>query len=253
MTSIFSVAGAAMALALVLAAPADAQLLRGGLGGGLGLPAISGDLGISGTLGGVVNAPAVQAPVVQAPVVQAPAAPAVNTVVAVPAITNVEVRRAAIVNAGIVPIPYAQVPYYVDDEYVVLQDDLRGTGVVVEKQGQQIVLEMPSDVTFAFNKYDIQPRFYGVLDAVSRTLAKYPASYVDVYGHTDAIGSYAYNEVLSEKRADSVADYLAANHVNPARMYVRGFGKTEPVASNATIEGRAANRRVEIVLTPYAS
>ena len=171
----------------------------------------------------------------------------------VPAIPNVEVRRAAIIKAGIMPVPNAEVPAYVDEQYVVLQDELAGTGVTVVKQGDQIVMNIPSDVTFAFNKFDIQPRFFAVLNAVSRTLAKYPASYVDVYGHTDSIGSYEYNQVLSEKRADSVADYLTARGVDPARMYVRGFGKTEPVASNATIEGRAANRRVEIMLTPYSS
>ncbi len=171
----------------------------------------------------------------------------------VPAIPDLAVRRSAIIEAGIPSITYAEVPGYVDRQYVILQDELRGTGVQVERRGQQIVLEMPSDVTFSFDKYNIQPRFYGVLDAVSRTLAKYSASYVDVNGHTDAIGSFGYNQVLSEKRADSVADYLAARRVNPARLHVEGFGKTEPIASNATISGRAANRRVEIILTPYAA
>jgi outer membrane protein OmpA-like peptidoglycan-associated protein len=133
-----------------------------------------------------------------------------------------------------------------------LMGTVSGTGVEVEKRGQQIVLEMPSDVTFAFDKFNIQPRFFGVLNTVARTLSRYPATYVDVNGHTDAIGSYAYNQVLSERRAGSVADYLADHSVDPARMHVQGFGKTEPIASNATVYGRAANRRVEIVLTPYA-
>jgi len=106
-------------------------------------------------------------------------------------------------------------------------------------------------VTFAFDKYDIQPRFRPVLDAVAQTLSKYSATYIDVDGHTDAIGSMAYNQTLSEKRAFSVADYLSERAVIPARLHVEGFGKTEPIASNATITGRAANRRVEIVLTPY--
>ena len=179
--------------------------------------------------------------------------PVVRSAIVVPAIPDVALRRTAIIEAGIAPITYAEVPAYVDHQYVVLQDELRGTGVHVRKQGQQIVLDMPSDVTFAFNKYDIQPRFYAVLSAVSRTLAHYPATYVDVNGHTDAIGSYSYNQVLSEKRADTVADFLAARQVNAVRMHVEGFGKTEPIASNATIEGRSANRRVEIILTPYAA
>jgi len=266
MTKVFTSA-AAIAIVFAMSIPANAQLLGGGLSGGLGLggglPMGSvggaGNLGATGTINGttgtLTSAGRItqSVPVPQAPAVAVPAVPAVRAAVPVPAIPDVEVRRAAIVESGIAPIAYDEVPVYVDRQYVVLQDELRGTGVRVEKRGEQIVLDMPSDVTFAFDKYDIQPRFFGVLNAVSRTLAKYPASYVDVNGHTDAIGSYAYNQVLSEKRADSVAGYLADREVNPARMHIQGFGKTEPIASNATIEGRAANRRVEIILTPYAS
>lgn len=260
MSKTFNIA-ASIAMTLALAAPVHAQLLGGGIGGVLGvggaLGGATGSLGVAGSLAQDVEAPAVRAPVVARPAVAVPVVSSVNTVVAVPAIVpaipDVAVRRVAIVNAGIVPIAYAEAPAYIDRQYVVLQNDLRGTGVEVIKRNNQIVLEMPSDVTFAFDKHDIQPRFYGVLDAVSRTLGKYPATYVDVNGHTDAIGSYAYNQRLSEKRADAVADYLAERSVNGARMHVQGFGKTEPIASNATISGRAANRRVEIILTPYAA
>jgi len=203
-----------------------------------------------------VRAPALPKVSSGAKVVAVPALPQVAVVsrgVALPHIADVAVRREAIIEAGIAPVPVFEVPNYVDRQYVTLQDDLRGTGVAVHKRGDQIVLDLPSDVNFAFNQYDIQPRFYRVLNSVSRTLARYPASYVDVNGHTDAIGSYSYNQVLSERRADSVADYLTARDVNGARLHVEGFGKTEPIASNATVEGRAANRRVEIILTPYAS
>lgn len=269
MTRFFTAASTTLALAITLAAPAQAQLLGGGLGLRGGLP-MGSDIGVSGAVNGTtaavrsttridrpvtstVKAAAVTPLTVQGTVVAVPAVPVVRTVVAVPAIPDIAVRRTAIIEAGIAPVSYAEVPVYVDRQFIVLQDDLRGTGVTVERRGQQIVLEMPSDVTFSFNKYNIQPRFYGVLDAVSRTLAKYPATYIDVNGHTDSIGSFSYNQVLSEKRADTVADYLAVRQVNPARLHVQGFGKTEPVASNATISGRAANRRVEIILTPYAA
>lgn len=260
MRKTFNIA-ASIAMTLALAAPVHAQLLGGAIGGGLGvggaLGGATGSLGVAGSLAQDVEAPAVRAPIVARPAVAVPVVSRVSTVVAVPAlvpaIPDVAVRRVAIVNAGIVPITYAEAPAYIDRQYVVLQNDLRGTGVEVIKRNNQIVLEMPSDVTFAFDKHDIQPRFYGVLDAVSRTLGKYPATYVDVNGHTDAIGSYAYNQRLSERRADAVADYLADRSVNGARMHVQGFGKTEPIASNATISGRAANRRVEIILTPYAA
>ena len=172
-------------------------------------------------------------------------------IVFVPAIPNLAVRRSAIIASGIAPVAYDDAPVYIDTQYQVLRDDLRGSGVDVVKRGQQIVLEMPSDVTFAFDKHDIQPRFRPVLDVVAQTLTKYPATYVDVDGHTDAIGSVAYNQVLSEKRAFNVADYLSARAVMPARLHVEGFGKSEPIASNATVTGRATNRRVEIILTPY--
>lgn len=259
MSKTFNIAAIAT-MTLALAAPVHAQLLGGGIGGGLGiggaLGGATGSLGVAGSVGQTVEAPVVRAPVIARPAV--PVVSRVNTVVAVPrvavpAIPDVAVRRVAIVNAGIVPVAYADAPAYIDRQYVVLQNDLRGTGVEVIKRNNQIVLEMPADVTFAFDKHDIQPRFYGVLNAVSRTLGQYPATYVDVNGHTDAIGSYAYNQRLSEQRADAVADYLADRSVNGARMRVQGFGKTEPIASNATIGGRAANRRVEIILTPYAA
>lgn len=292
MSKFLPTASTALAIAIAIAsAPAHAQLFGGGLGGGIGLPGGSiggtGDIGVSRIPGGIrtttdgsatatrtVRAPrvprsttvngtvtsVVTAPVpsvaATAQVVKVPALPATNVatgVVVLPAIPEVVVRREAIIEAGIAPVPVVEVPAYVERQYVVLQDDLRGTGVVVHKRGDQIVLDLPSDVNFAFDKYDIQPRFYRVLDAVSRTLSHYRSTYVDVNGHTDAIGSYSYNQILSEKRADTVADYLDARGVNQARMHVEGFGKTEPIASNATVEGRAANRRVEIILTPYAS
>jgi outer membrane protein OmpA-like peptidoglycan-associated protein len=174
----------------------------------------------------------------------------IGTAVPVPTLPDLAVRRTAIIEAGIAPVVLDEVPAYVERQYLVLQDELRGTGVNVRKQGQQIVLDLPSDVNFAFDKSDIQPRFYHTLNAVSRVLARYPSTYVDVNGHTDAVGSYGYNQALSERRADAVADFLADRSVNPVRMHVAGFGKTEPIASNATVSGRAANRRVEIILTP---
>ena len=244
---------------LISAAPASAQLLGGGIGigGALGgaLPGgmIQGTLGARGGLDVPVRAPL---PAVAVPVVGAPRVPVPTTVVTnvrLPVVPNLEVRRTALIAAGIAPVAIAEVPAYVQDQYVVLSQDLRGSGVEVVRRDNQIVLEMPADVTSAFDRYDIQPRFRGALDAVSHTLSRYPAMFVDVNGHTDAIGSYAYNQRLSEHRADAVADYLATRQVTPARMRVQGFGKTEPVASNATIAGRAANRRVEIVLTPYAA
>lgn len=264
--------------------------LGGGFGGGIGrgLP-IDGNIGINGTLNsadapvrsiprapkpaktvtnpklvttttlnatatGAIRTPSLSAAPITAAVTRINGRVVVRDaqrLVVVPAIPDYAVRRTAIIESGIVPIGYAEAPAYIDTQYQVLQNDLRGSGVEVVRRGQQIVLEMPSDVTFAFDKYDIQPRFRPVLDTVAHTLSKYSATYIDVDGHTDAIGSMGYNQTLSERRADSVANYLSERAVTPVRMHVEGFGKTEPIASNATITGRAANRRVEIVLTPY--
>jgi outer membrane protein OmpA-like peptidoglycan-associated protein len=132
-----------------------------------------------------------------------------------------------------------------------LRAQLQGSGVAVDRRGNDVVLIMPSDVTFDVDRAEIQPRFYRVLDEVAQTLNQYPSTYIDVVGHADSTGADAYNQALSERRANSVAGYLVQQRVTPARVYVAGLGETAPVASNATPEGRTQNRRVEIILRPY--
>ena len=109
---------------------------------------------------------------------------------------------------------------------------------------------MPSNVTFAVDSSAIQPSFQTTLSNVANTLAQYEKSYVDVLGHTDSTGSDAYNQALSERRAEAVANFLANSGVQRARLATRGYGESQPIASNATEEGRAANRRVEIKIVP---
>ena len=147
-------------------------------------------------------------------------------------------------------ISYGEVGGYVDRQYDDLRRDMRGTGASVTRRGNDLVLELPADVTFAFDKADIQPRFLGTLSAVARSLGDYRATDVEIVGHTDSIGSDAYNLALSERRGRSVADYLVDHSADPSRLVVEAMGKSEPIASNATIAGRAANRRVEIVFHP---
>jgi outer membrane protein OmpA-like peptidoglycan-associated protein len=160
-------------------------------------------------------------------------------------------QTAALVEGGVAVLSEPDAYVYMDRQADDLRRHLAGTGVDVVRQGDAIVLELPSDITFAFDKSDIQGRFVPVLTALADTLNHYPATYVDVIGHTDSIGSAAYNQALSERRADSVAGFIQAREAIPARLREEGKGKTEPIASNATIEGRAANRRVEILLYPY--
>ena len=159
-------------------------------------------------------------------------------------------RTERIVGAGIGTIAGAAVGQYMDRQERELRRQTAGTGVVVERQGDELLLTMPSGITFAFNRFDVQPQFRPTLDQVAQTLAAYPQTLIDIYGHTDNVGSDAYNQTLSENRARSVADYLASRGVQSERMATRGFGESQPTADNATEAGRAQNRRVEIRITP---
>lgn len=160
-------------------------------------------------------------------------------------------RKNALLGAGIGALAGAGVGSYMDKQQAELRRELAGTGVTVTRQGDNIVLNMPSDVTFAVDQSDVQPQFFAVLNDVAATLNQYPQTLIDVVGHADATGSDAYNQALSERRAASVAQYLVGRQVLPARLFVAGQGERQPIASNDTVEGRSQNRRVEIVLRPF--
>lgn len=159
-------------------------------------------------------------------------------------------RTEKIVGAGIGAIAGAGIGAYMDQQERKLRERTAGTGVDVIRDGNDLLLRMPSGITFAYDDASIQPQFRPTLDDVAKVLAEYPKTYIDVYGHTDSDGSDAYNQTLSERRATSVADYLTARGVQSARIATRGYGETQPIASNATAEGKAQNRRVEIKLSP---
>lgn len=159
-------------------------------------------------------------------------------------------RTEKIVGAGIGALAGAGIGAYLDAQERKLREQTAGTDVEVVRQGDQILLNVPSGVTFDTNRYDIKPEFRTTLDQVAGTLAEYDKTFIDIYGHTDSTGSDAINNPLSENRARSVAGYLETKGVNPARIGTRGFGSTQPVADNGTDAGRAANRRVEIRITP---
>lgn len=159
-------------------------------------------------------------------------------------------RTEKIVGAGIGAIAGGAVGAYMDRQEADLRRQTAGTGVEVIRQGDDLVLRMPSGITFAVDHYDIQPQFQSTLDQVAQTLGSYNQTYVDVLGHTDSDGSDAYNQTLSERRAGAVADYLSTRGVARARMGIRGYGETAPIATNATIEGKSENRRVEIKVVP---
>lgn len=160
-------------------------------------------------------------------------------------------RKNALIGAGIGALAGAGVGQYMDRQQRALEAELSGTGVGVARQGDNLVLRMPSDVTFAVNQANIDARFLPVLDDVARVLRDYDRSTVDIVGHTDASGGDQINQPLSENRALSVATYLINNGVLRERLYVAGNSSRNPIASNDTAEGKARNRRVEIVIRPF--
>lgn len=160
-------------------------------------------------------------------------------------------RTESIVGAGIGAIAGGAVGQYMDRQEAELRRETAGTGVDVIRQGDDIVLRMPSGITFDVDRYDVKPQFQSTLNEVAQTLSQYNQTYIDVLGHTDSTGSDAYNQSLSERRAQSVANYLASRGVAPARMATRGFGESQPIADNGTEYGRAQNRRVEIKVVPF--
>ena len=140
---------------------------------------------------------------------------------------------------------------YMDRQQRAMEQELSGTGVGVAREGDTLILRMPSDVTFATASANIDSRCYAVLDDVAGVLATYDQSVVDVIGHADSRGEEGFNQTLSEQRASSVAGYLLQRGVIRERLYVAGMGERSPVASNDTDAGRAQNRRVEIVIRPF--
>ncbi len=161
-----------------------------------------------------------------------------------------QARKNAMLGAGIGALAGAGVGAYMDRQNKDLRASLEGRGVYITRDGDNIILNMPGDVTFASASADLAPNFEPVLDDVATILNQYPATYIDVVGHADSQGTEAYNQDLSERRANAVAGYLVDHKVKQERIYVAGMGESQPIADNSTPEGRAKNRRVEITLRP---
>jgi outer membrane protein OmpA-like peptidoglycan-associated protein len=156
----------------------------------------------------------------------------------------------ALIGAGVGALAGGGVGYYMDVQEMKLRQRLEGTGVSVTRMGDNITLNMPSNITFALNSADLNGQFYSALDGVSTVLKEYDKTVVEVAGHTDSSGSDQYNQALSERRAQSVAGYLSTHGVKTQRLITIGAGETHPVASNDTEAGRAQNRRVELTIVP---
>ena len=155
--------------------------------------------------------------------------------------------RNAALGCGIVG---AGVGAYMDVQEAKLKEELQGTGVQVVREGGNIRLIMPGNITFETDSYNLRSSFYPVLNSVGQVLSKYADTTLRVSGHTDNTGSRQYNQTLSERRAGSVADYLVTREVARNRMLVQGMGFDQPIADNGSAEGRSQNRRVELYILP---
>jgi len=162
-------------------------------------------------------------------------------------------KTARIIGAGIGGAAGGYVGYRMDQQIRELKETTAGSGIEVTEapSGDGILVSLP-DVTFAVDSTTISPSFQTALDNVAQSLVQYPNSLIDVMGHTDSTGSEAYNLDLSKRRAESVAAYLTLRGVARARMATTGYGEQYPIADNATPEGRARNRRVELRITPIS-
>ncbi|MEZ5872740.1 MAG: OmpA family protein [Nitratireductor sp.] len=161
-------------------------------------------------------------------------------------------RKAALIGAGVGALVGGGVGNYMDRQEQELRSQLQASGVGVERSGDQIVLVMPGNITFASDQAQLNPGFFQVLDSVAIVLNKYPQTLLDIDGHTDNTGSPQYNQTLSEQRAISVANYLNGRQIDARRLRVIGYGETLPIADNSSDYGRQANRRVEIRISPLS-
>ena len=161
-----------------------------------------------------------------------------------------ERRQHVLIGAGVGALTGAAVGNYMDRQEMKLRQQLEGSGVSVTRNGDEIILNMPGNVTFETNSSELYSGFYEVLDSVAVVLDEFDKTVVEVSGHTDSTGSDSYNMSLSQKRAGSVAAYVRNRGVDDQRVVTLAYGEEKPVASNDSPSGRQQNRRVELRLVP---
>lgn len=139
---------------------------------------------------------------------------------------------------------------YMDRQETALRQRLQGSGVQVRREGNNLYLVMPGNITFASGRSEIRSDFYEVLNSVAVVLKEFNKTAIKISGHTDSTGGDALNQTLSEQRAASVRSYLVNQNIASGRIQSVGYGPRYPIATNSTSEGREANRRVELELVP---
>lgn len=160
-----------------------------------------------------------------------------------------ERARRALIGAGIGGVAGGGVGLYMDRQEAQLREELTGSGVQVRRTDEgQIDLIMPGNITFATDSAEVNSEFIDTLTSVAKVVQEFENTLVTIDGHTDSTGSDSYNQLLSERRAASVAEVLLAEGVAFERIAAKGYGESQPVADNSTAGGRADNRRVEISL-----
>jgi len=164
--------------------------------------------------------------------------------------TKANTRKSVLIGAGLGALTGGGIGLYQDKQEAHLRRELQNTGVSITRRGDVIILNMPSNITFASNQDSIRPEFFRVLNSVGLVLKEYNKTLVNVYGHTDSDGGDTFNQALSERRAVNVAQYLVQQGTDTRRYHVIGYGEAQPVVSNATSQGKSQNRRVEIQITP---
>ncbi len=163
-----------------------------------------------------------------------------------------ERRKRALIGAGVGALTGGSIGYYMDVQEARLRQQLEGTGVSVSRNGNEIVLNMPGNITFDVNQSQVKPGFVDVLQSVVLVLDEYDRTLLEVVGHTDSTGSEQYNQLLSERRANSVGQVLMRQGLEPLRVETAGYGEMYPVSSNASESGRQLNRRVELTIIPLS-
>lgn len=159
-------------------------------------------------------------------------------------------RKRALIGAGGGALAGGAIGGYMDVQEAKLREKMKGTGVSVTRNGNNITLNMPGNITFKTGSSDLNADFYRVLDGVGMVVDEYEKTLVVISGHTDNVGSDENNQALSERRAASVGQYLGGKGVNSQRIITAGFGESRPVSSNDSDAGRSSNRRVEVTLEP---
>ncbi|XPF92878.1 OmpA family protein [Colwellia sp. RE-S-Sl-9] len=159
-------------------------------------------------------------------------------------------NKRAVWGAAIGALAGTAIGGYMDKQEQEFREELSGSGIDVVREGDNLRLIMPSNITFASGQSYITSGFHNTLDAIVRVLAKYEKTLLSIEGHTDSVGSVESNQKLSEERAASVAAYLVNQNILESRLKVSGYGESQAIANNDNEQGRALNRRVEIQIIP---